>query len=70
MKPLTWAAAAASGLLTLSAAVPADAWPLIVAPVPYDEFYGPVIEPEPYYFWGSRRYCWYFDGWRGPGWYW
>jgi hypothetical protein len=20
-------------------------------------------------FWGGRRYCWYFDGWRGPGWY-
>lgn len=20
--------------------------------------------------WGGRRYCWYFDGWRGPGWYW
>jgi len=19
--------------------------------------------------WGGRRYCWYFDAWRGPGWY-
>ncbi|HEY7231769.1 MAG TPA: hypothetical protein VH558_15510 [Pseudolabrys sp.] len=18
----------------------------------------------------GRRYCWYWDGWRGPGWYW
>lgn len=22
------------------------------------------------YFWRGRRYCWYWDGWRGPGWYW
>lgn len=22
------------------------------------------------YVWGGRRYCWYPDGWRGPGWYW
>ena len=20
--------------------------------------------------WGGRRYCWYDDGWQGPGWYW
>jgi hypothetical protein len=20
--------------------------------------------------WGGRNYCWYPDGWRGPGWYW
>lgn len=22
------------------------------------------------YVWGGRRYCWYNDAWRGPGWYW
>jgi hypothetical protein len=22
------------------------------------------------YVWGGRRYCWYDDGWNGPGWYW
>lgn len=22
------------------------------------------------FFFGGRRYCWYFDGWHGPGWYW
>ncbi len=22
------------------------------------------------YYWGGRQYCWYDDGWRGPGWYW
>jgi hypothetical protein len=20
--------------------------------------------------WGGHNYCWYPDGWRGPGWYW
>ena len=24
----------------------------------------------PFPFFGGHRYCWYFDGWRGPGWYW
>ena len=22
------------------------------------------------YVWEGRRYCWYEDGWHGPGWYW
>ena len=22
------------------------------------------------YIWGGRNYCFYLDGWRGPGWYW
>ena len=22
------------------------------------------------YYWGGRQYCWYDDGWNGPGWYW
>jgi hypothetical protein len=22
------------------------------------------------YFWGGRQWCWYFDGWHGPGYYW
>jgi len=22
------------------------------------------------YIYGGRRYCWYLNGWRGPGWYW
>ena len=22
------------------------------------------------FMWGGRRYCWYDDGWHGPGWYW
>jgi hypothetical protein len=27
------------------------------------------VEKAQYVF-GGRRYCWYFDGWQGPGWYW
>jgi hypothetical protein len=22
------------------------------------------------YFYNGRNYCWYYDGWQGPGWYW
>lgn len=22
------------------------------------------------YIWGGRQYCWYPNGWNGPGWYW
>jgi hypothetical protein len=22
------------------------------------------------FFWGGNNYCWYDDGWSGPGWYW
>lgn len=28
-----------------------------------------VVEKTQYYF-GGRRYCFYEDGWNGPGWYW
>jgi hypothetical protein len=22
------------------------------------------------YFYNGHNYCWYYDGWQGPGWYW
>ncbi len=22
------------------------------------------------YAWGGHQYCWYYDAWHGPGWYW
>ena len=31
---------------------------------------GDVALQDVQYIWGGRRYCWYYDGWRGPGWYW
>ncbi len=30
---------------------------------------GALVEPVQFRF-GGREYCWYPDGWRGPGWYW
>lgn len=28
------------------------------------------VETVQYRYHGKRRYCWYWDGWHGPGWYW
>lgn len=28
------------------------------------------ITEQVQYRWGGYDYCWYNDGWRGPGWYW
>jgi hypothetical protein len=30
---------------------------------------GALLEPVQFR-WGGYDYCWYPDGWRGPGWYW
>ena len=29
-----------------------------------------MLQPVQLYVWGGRHYCWYVDGWHGPGWYW
>jgi hypothetical protein len=29
-----------------------------------------LIEPVQFYLYGGRHYCWYDDGWHGPGYYW
>ena len=29
-----------------------------------------MIDNVQVFWWGGRRYCWYDDGWQGPGWYW
>lgn len=29
-----------------------------------------LMDAEGAYLFGGHRYCWYPDGWRGPGWYW
>jgi|SRR6185312_12520459 len=29
-----------------------------------------VFEKAQVYFYFGHRYCWYWDGWQGPGWYW
>src|SRR5215472_13406133 len=30
----------------------------------------PVAPGVAYYTWSDHHYCWYDDGWSGPGWYW
>ena len=29
-----------------------------------------MIDNVQVYYFGGRQYCWYDDGWQGPGWYW
>ena len=29
-----------------------------------------MVDNVQFYVFGGRRYCWYDDGWQGPGWYW
>jgi hypothetical protein len=29
----------------------------------------PTLDPVQY-FWAGHNYCWYYNGWNGPGWYW
>jgi hypothetical protein len=30
----------------------------------------PSLMQQAQYYWNGREYCWYDDGWQGPGWYW
>lgn len=39
---------------------------LFVAPLP--EQFMPLEKAQ--FIYNGRNYCWYEDGWRGPGWYW
>ena len=49
-----------------SAAMLADGLtPATGAPLVQDVQFGPLG-----FLFGGRQYCWYDDGWRGPGWYW
>lgn len=60
MKSLILAAAAAAALSTGAVAPAANAQPALqLTPVQFG-----------FYLYGGRQYCYYFDGWRGPGWYW
>jgi len=61
-----WILAAAASLAVLGVAGQANALPFdrfTAAAVPND------IEQAQFFF-GGRNYCWYDDGWHGPGYYW
>ena len=40
------------------------------APVAHLDGFVPSMVQDAQYFWAGRRYCWYPDGWHGPGYYW
>lgn len=65
MKKILVAAALATA--SLMGAASANASPSIVIGV--DRPGVAVVDQAQYVYYG-HRYCWYEDGWRGPGWYW
>ncbi len=65
----TLLASAAALLIAGAAAIPAaSAAPL--APSRDATGAGPSGVESVRYYYDGRDYCWYYDGWKGPGWYW
>jgi hypothetical protein len=61
-----WIYAAAASLALLGAAGQANA-------LPFDRFTAAAVPNEieqAQFIFGGRNYCWYDDGWHGPGYYW
>ncbi len=54
----------ASLMLAAGGAVSASAAPIGQTPAT------PSLTQQAQYYWNGREYCWYDDGWQGPGWYW
>jgi hypothetical protein len=68
MKRIVLTIAAAIGLVATGAVADrANAMPLGGVSDAADELN---VVDQVQYVWGGRRYCWYDDGWNGPGWYW
>lgn len=64
MRP--WIYAVTTSLALLGAASQANA-------LPFDRFTPTAIPSDleqTQFIYGGRNYCWYDDGWRGPGYYW
>ena len=69
MRKVLLTIAAAIGLMTTGSATnQANAMPL--GNGVRDAADGVSVVDQAQYVWGGRRYCWYDDGWNGPGWYW
>src|SRR6201992_3965589 len=61
-----WIYAATASLALLGAAGQANA-------MPFDRFTAAAVPSDleqTQFFYGGQNYCWYGDGWRGPGFYW
>lgn len=63
----TWLHAAAGALIAFGASS-AQAAPISVDPLVAAHDLAPKQDVQ--YFFGGRSYCFYPDGWRGPGFYW
>jgi hypothetical protein len=58
-----------SAALALSTFSITTARAMPIAPLHLDGGDSALLQETQFIFRG-RRYCWYWDGWRGPGWYW
>jgi hypothetical protein len=61
--------------LALTCALGATAWGTIASAAPLSPSpSGPSLPSSPIeqtqFFYQGREFCWYDNGWRGPGWYW
>jgi hypothetical protein len=69
MRKILLTVAAAIGLMTTGSAInQANAMPLGNGVRDAADDLSVIDQVQ--YVWGGRRYCWYDDGWNGPGWYW
>jgi hypothetical protein len=62
-------------VLTLAVALSASAFAIKAEAMPLGNAIGDAADTlnvveQSQFIYGGRNYCWYPDGWRGPGWYW
>ncbi|HEY2530126.1 MAG TPA: hypothetical protein VGJ20_19700 [Xanthobacteraceae bacterium] len=60
---LALGAALAAGTASAAQAMP-------VTPLGAEAGNAGLLQTVQVFVFGGRRFCWYWDGWRGPGWYW
>jgi hypothetical protein len=68
MRNFTLALATATLFLT-ALALPGEATPSALSDGVYRGSGLPIMQSVQFY-WSGRHYCWYDDGWHGPGYYW
>jgi len=63
-------ALAAAGLMSAGLGQRAEAAPMGAPEALRTAIHSLSLTENAQYLWGGRQYCWYDDGWNGPGWYW